>query len=352
VNFQPVGPAPGSFATPNSVVVSNDFIFAMFGDTDIHVLDSALQVQDKVNVGDVYAVVTGIKCAYQNEYFLLGIKKDKTNVQNVSLHHLLSAKIIAKSNSGPRKIIAANSREVSLDAVKGFRDQNKMAGFPAWVSSKTVSPMALSTSNVSPGGERVREVAVCIDGGLFVVGSSDKTIRVLALESAGREEEIVFGRDGKSIYCLHSQGENQGLRVSRVDNQTWKQTHGLSLPRGEGVADLTTDTRQRQPGTPYKNHRSISMALGLDEKLLFVSHGRSIFKIDVVKMELRETFKVELPCRVFHVWWGKPTEGSHPIYGTPASCTLLYAIGARYTGNGFEAKEFKTELYKLAIPDR
>jgi hypothetical protein len=239
-----------------------------------------------------------------------------------------------------------------LDAVKGFRDQNKMAGFPAWVSSKTVSPMALSTSNVSPGGERVREVAVCIDGGLFVVGSSDKTIRVLALEVAGREEEIVFGRDGKSIYCLHSQGENQGLRVSRVDNQTWKQTHGLSLPRGEGVADLTTDTRQRQPGTPYKNHRAISMVLSRDEKLLFVSHGRSIFEIDVARMELHETFKMELPCRVFHVWWGKPTEGSHAFYGTPSSCTVLYAIGARYTGNGFEAKEFKTELYKLAIPDR
>lgn len=342
----------GIFSTPNSIALSNEYIFAMFGDTDIHVVDSSLQVQGKVNVGDVYAVVTGIKSQYDREYFVLGIKKDKTNIQNISLHHLLSAKFIARNNSGPQKIIAGNSRDVSLDAVKGFREQNKMGGFPAWVSSKTVSPIAVSTSIVSPGGERVREVAVGIDGGLFVVGSSDRTIRVLALESAGREEEIVFGRDGKTIYTLHSQGDNQGLRVSRVDNQTWKQTHGLTLPRGEEVADLLTDTRQRTPGTPYKNHRAISMVIGRDEKLLFVSHGRSIFQIDVAKMELRATFKVELPCRVFHVWHGKPTEASHGIYGNPLSCTLLYAIGASYRGDGLQSGGSKTQLYKLAIPDK
>ena len=343
----------GIFSTPNSIAVSNEYIYAMFGDTDIHVLDYSLQVQGKVNVGDVYAVVTGIKCQNEQGYFLLGIKKDKTNVQNISLHHLLSAKFIARNNSGPQKIIAGNSREVSLDTVKGFREQNKMAGFPAWVSSKTVSPMAVSTSMVAPGGERVKEVAVGIDGGLFVVGSSDRTIRVLALESAGREEEVVFGREGKSIYCLHSQGDNQGLRVSRVDNHAWKQTHGLTLPRGEGVADLLTDTRQRTPGTPYKNHRSISMVISRDEKMLFVSHGQSIFQIDVAKMELRRTFKVELPCRVFHVWFGRPTEGSHGIYGSPSSCTLLYAIGASYRGDAFgENRNSKTQLYKLAIPDK
>jgi hypothetical protein len=114
-----------------------------------------------------------------------------------------------------------------------------------------------------------------------------------------------------------------------------------------------TDTKQRTPGTPYKNHRSISMVISRDEKMLFVSHGQSIFQIDVAKMELRRTFKVELPCRVFHVWFGKPTEGSHGVYGTPSSCTLLYAIGASYRGDGFgENRNSKTQLYKLAIPDK
>src|SRR5688572_33397060 len=44
-----------------------------------------------------------------------------------------------------------------------------------------------------------------------------------------------------------------------VDNKTWKQTASLKLPGGEGVADLTTDTEQRQPGTPRKNQRAASM---------------------------------------------------------------------------------------------
>jgi hypothetical protein len=340
----------GVFSTPNSIALSNDFIFAMFGDTDIHVLDYSLQVQAKVSVADAYTVVTGIKCVYENSYSLLGFKKGKGTTQNITFNHVLGTKLIIKS-SGPGKVATGNVREVVLDTVKGFREQHRMAGFPPWVSSKTVSPMALSTSNVSPGGDRVREAAVCIDGGLFVVGFSDRPIRVLALESAGREEDVVFGREGKSIYCLHSQGDNQGLRLSRVDNHAWKQTHGLSLPRGEGVADLTTDTRQRTPGTPYKNQRSAGMVISRDEKWLFVSHGRSIFKIEVEKMELRDTYQTELPCRVFHVWSGKPTE-SHIVYGTPLSCILLYAIGASYRGDGFQGKEFKTHLYKLAIPDQ
>lgn len=340
----------GVFSTPNSIALSNDFIFAMFGDTDIHVLDYSLQVQARVSVADAYTVVTGIRCAYENVYSLLGFKKDKVATQGINFNHVLGTKLIVKS-SGPNKVATGNVREVVLDTVKGFREQNRMTGFPPWVSSKTVSPMALSTSNVSPGGDRVREAAVCIDGGLFVVGFSDRPIRALALESAGREEDVVFGREGKSIYCLHSQGDNQGLRVSRVDNHAWKQTHGLALPRGEGVADLTTDSRQPISGTPYKNQRSTSMVISRDEKWLFVSHGRSIFKIDVAKMELRDTYKMELPCRVFHVWWGKPTEGSHAVYGTPSSCTLLYAIGASYRGDGVQAREFKTQLYKLAIPD-
>jgi hypothetical protein len=343
--FIPSGPAPGAFASPNSIAISKQFVYAIFGDTEMHMLDFSLQVYSKLNVGDVYAVVTGIKSAYEPECYLLGIKKDKTSVQNISVHHVLTSKLISKGDT----LSVTNKFDISLDSFKGFREQNRMAGYPAWVSSKTVSPMTISPARVKREDKFIREVAVCIEGGLFVVGGTD---RQLALESAAREEAIVFGREGKTIYCLHSQGDNQGLLVSRIDNQSWKRTHSLSLPRGEEVVDLTTDTRQRQPGIPYKNHRSTSMVIAQDESLLFVTHGRSIFKIDAAKMELRETYKMELPCRVFHVWSGKPTEESHIVYGTPNSCTLLYAIGASYRGNGIEGRESKTQLYKLAIPDK
>ena len=94
------------------------------------------------------------------------------------------------------------------------------------------------------------------------------------------------------------------------------------------------------------------MVIDLEEKQIFVSHGKSIFKIDVATMKVVQTFQMELPCRVFHVWWGKPTQDSHLDYGTPTSCTLLYAIGASYKGNGYDGKEFTTHLYKLAIPDK
>ncbi|HEU4768928.1 MAG TPA: hypothetical protein VFS77_16200 [Pyrinomonadaceae bacterium] len=339
------------FSTPNSVVVSPPFVFAMWGDTDIHVYDHELEYQNKVSVGDTYAAVLTAKGAYTTQCFWLGIKKDRTVTQSISSHYSVANKPILKS-SGPNKIISDLTRDVSVDSVKAFRAQNRMAGFPEWVSSKTISPIALSPMSVSPGGDQVREVAVCIDGGLFVVGLPNKPIRALALESAGQEEGIGFGKDGKTIYCLHSQGENQGLRLSRVDNVALKQTHSLVLPRGEGVADLATDTRQRQAGTSYKSFRSTSMVVDYEEKQIFVSHGRTIFKIDVATMTVKETFTMELPCRVFHVWWGKPTQAPHPDYGSPLGCTLVYAIGATYRGNGMDSRDHKTHLYKLAVLDK
>jgi hypothetical protein len=333
------------FTLPNAVALSNEFIFAMFADNDVYVVDFKLNLVDKLSVED-YTVVTGMKSQYDGYYFLLGMKQE-----GAKSSYKLSSRVIAKNNSGPRAIMTGTGRTVSLDAVKGFREQNKVAGSPAWVSSKTISPIAVSPSIVSPGGERGREVAVCIDGGLFVVGNTEQSTRTLALESAGREEDIVFGRDGTHIYCLHSESDT-ALRLSRVDNKTWKQTHSVALKTDQKAPDLTTDNRQQRPPGIYRAQRSISMVRTLDDKFIFVSHGRTIFKISAATMTLIDTYKMEMPCRVFHVWAGQPSFGSDPTYGSPSSCILLYAIGATYTGNGFEAgKDFKTNLYKIGIPD-
>lgn len=345
-------PGSGVFSLPNTIALTDEYIFAIFGSTDIHVLNYGLQVQDTLNVNNSYTVVTGIKANFgSNTHFLLGMKQDRVATQ-IPFHYILGSKFITKATSGPRKITWGDVKDIPLDAVKGFREQIKMSGSPSWVSSLTVSPMAVSPAVVSPRGERVKEVAVCIDGGLFLVGNSERDIRSLKLDSAGREEDIIFGREGRAIYCLHSSMDTQTLRVSRVDNQTWKQTGSISLPRGEGVADLTTDVRRREPGMLYKNQRSASIVRTLDEKLLFVSHGKSIFKIDAATLTLRDTYTMELPCRVFHVWHGKPEPGVHPVYGGPASCILLYAIGARYKGDGRFANEFKTQMYKIGILDK
>ena len=346
-------PGPGVFSLPNGITLTDDFVLAMFGSNDIHVLDYALQVQGKVSLNNFYTAVTAIKYFGDRDYFVLGMKQDRPNTQDSQFHYLLGLKFIGKSSSATSKISSMDVYNVLLDSVPGFRDQNRLPGSPAWVSSLTVSPMAVSTSPVSPRGGRVKEVAICIDGGLFLVaGSMERNILTLKLESVGREEDIVFGREGKTIYCLHSRTDNQGLRVSRVDNQTFKQTGSVSLPPGEGVADLTKDIRSRETGKLYKNQRSTSMVRTFDEKLLFVSHGKSIFKIDLATMTLRDTYTMELPCRVFHVSTGKPDSGRHPVYGSPDSCILLYAIGASYKGDGRFANEFKTQMYKIGILDK
>jgi len=341
----------GMFSASNSIALADEYMFAMFGDTNIHVLNYGLQLQDTLNVNNFYNVVTGIEANVGSfTHFLLGMKQEKTATQ-IPFSYILNSVFITKATSGPRKITWGIASDVKLDAVKGFREQIKMQGSPSWVSSLTVSPMAVSPANVSPRGERVKEVAICIDSGLFLVGKTDRDVRSLKLDTVGREEDIVFGRDGRTIYCLHSSLDNQTLRVTRVDNQTWKQTGSISLPRGEGVADLT-DLGRRDPGMIYKNQRSASIVRTQDEKLLFVSHGKSIFKIDTATMTLRDTYTLDLPCRVFHVGYGKPEPGVHPIYGAPSSCILLYAIGASYKGDGRRGSQFKTQIYKIGILEK
>ncbi len=118
----------GVFATPNSIALSGDYIFAMFGNTDIYVLDYTLRIlKDKAEVTESFAAVTGIGCAYNNETLLLGVKKDRTTVQNISSHYSLVAKIIARTSS-EKGFATGNSRDVSLDSLRDFVSR---IGWPA-----------------------------------------------------------------------------------------------------------------------------------------------------------------------------------------------------------------------------
>jgi len=339
----------GVFSLPNELTVSDEVVMAMFGDNEMHLMDLSLEGQIKQSTP--YTFVSRVKNS-ERDYCFLAVNDDKKSTPpNIRYHYVLVRRHINMMNN--RQIGVGTPVEIPLDTVKGFREQSRIPGFPTWITSSGPPPLAMSPSLVSTRGERTYEAAIAINGGLFVVGGSVSTIRELGLQSAGREEAIAYGRNGLTIYCAHSQSESEGLRISRIDNQTWKQTHSLALPRGEGVADLTVDTRARTPIDVYKSSRAASMVCDLDGKLLYISHGKSIFKVDAATLTLRQTFKVDLPCRVFHVWWGKPTEESHVLYGVPTSCVLLYAIGSSYTGDGTraEANDFKTQLYKLAIRD-
>lgn len=336
----------GIFSTPNSVALSNEYVLAMFGDTDIHVLDYSLQVQGKADFGRSLTLATQIKCHYEMILYVLGMKQDKRS-QDINFHYLLGTKFMRKSPAGVEpRVVFGDVSDSSLDGVPGF-GQTRLPLYPAWVSPSNPSPMAVSPPLAPP--QNGRQVAVCIEGGMFVVAHNQPP-RALKLDGSGREEEVIFGRDARTIYCLHSQPGNRALRLSRIDWQTTptvKQT--LNLPAGEEPADLTMGPRPT-PGVPYKNHRSISMVRTPDEKSIFVSHGKTIFRIDAAAMTVRETYKTELPCRVFHVWQGQPTTNVHPRFGGPKPCLLLYAIGARYVGDGkARARDYKTQLYKFGI---
>lgn len=337
----------GGFAMPNSIAVTKEAVLALF-DNELWLLDTSLQIKSKQpylssTFSAFQAHTDGDCCMIEtNPNAHVGMFSSYT------YHFQLFRGFVGKNFQQNLDFFVKS--QILLDDVRGFTQQPALPGAPPWVPP-SMSPMSLSPSAVSPRGVRIREVAICISGGVFVVGSSASDIRTLALQSTGREEAVVFGRDGLVIYCAHSQGDNEGLRISRVDNKTWKQTHTLSLPRGEGVANLTTDTRQRKVQDRDKQSRSASMVGSLDGRWLFVSHGRSIFRIEAATLTLLDRYKVDLPCRLFEVGWGKPTQDSHPLWGSPSSCTLLYALGASYTGDGMKPNQYKTQLYKIAIRD-
>jgi hypothetical protein len=340
--------ALGRFAMPNSIAVTNEGLLALF-DNEVWLMDTSLQIKTKYPY--LNSTISAFTAHSDGDWCMIETNPNVTAMFSSFTYHfqLLRGRI---GKNFRQELDFFSTSQIMLDDVRGFNQQPFVPGAPFWVP-RSVLPIALSPSPVSPRGDRVREVAICISGGVFVVGNDAQGIRTLALQSARQEEAVVFGRDGAEIYCAHSQADNEGLRISRIDNKSWKQTHSLSLPRGEGVANLTTDTRQRRPADRDKASRSASMVRSLDGKWLFVSHGRSIFKVEPATLTLRDTFKVDLPCRLFEVGWGKPTTESHPLYGAPSSCTLLYALGASYTGDGSPVNDnqFKTHLYKIAIRD-
>lgn len=347
----------GVFSAPNDVAVTPEYVLAIFGDNnETMVFDSAFQYETKLPNPN-YTVICAIKSYYDNTYCLLVMTEDKRHTTPISFHYSLVRRFIGKDHA--RRMVTSEIADISLDRVTGFREQAPLPQSPNWIAPFTGFPMALSPSIVSTRGERTREAAVGIYGGLFVVGGSEETIRKIGVEAL-YPEAIVYGREGQEIYCAHSledrtargKGPTVGLRITRIDNKAWKQTHSLLLPRGEDVIDLARDTQQRNPMDLNKPAPAASMVRTLDGKKLFVSHGRSIFMIDSSNLTLLETFKVDLPCRLLHVWRGRPINESHGIYGTPSSCILLYAIGSSYMGDGTRAKsDYVTRLYKLGIPD-
>ena len=324
----------GLFAPPNSIALSNEYVFAMI-DNDIHIMNHSLQKRGQANVNNFYTFVGDVDVHFDGpDCFLLGMKQDRPidTSKPIWFHYILGVAIMAKDPSG--NLVLYTIRDTSLDSVRGIAPKNPIRGAPTWVSSATFSPMAISPIPLSMN---MRKVAVCIEGGLFVV--EPNPIRIVPVPSAGREEDVIFSRDGRTVYCLHTRTDNQGLVLSRINIEN-SQVHSLSLPRGEGPFDLTGG-QQIAPPFPNKNQRAASVVCTAEETWFFVSHGKSIFKIqNGPAMAYRETYTTELPCRVFHVGKTNPTVGN-----------VLYAIGASYRGDGKKGSGV-THLYKIRTHEK
>lgn len=308
------------FSLPNSMMICQKKPLVLFGDTNLLELNDSLERVEKTRSYGDYTAIAGMTT--DTEYIhLLAIKKEGTNEQNAKYHYML----VSQNYHSPKVRDA-----ISLDPLGGTRGGGGFTNQPAWVSSSTNFPMA---------GLRVpAKTAICIDGGLMVTDVRDGTAKVVALESTGREEAIAFDETGEFIYCLHSQSNNQGLKLSRVrtDNPQAKPTT-LLLPSSEAVSDLITDTRGE--GTPRerrKRMRAASLIMTPYRNTMFVSQGKSILQINTESMTVVRSIAVELPCRLIHV-----TQQD--------SSWMIYAIGATGTSDGSSVKEYKTHLYKLAV---
>ena len=339
----------GVFSTPNSVVLSHEFVFAMFGDNDVYAFDFGLQYQDKANFSHAYTLATQFKGQNEAIVYLLGMKQDKQN-PNLNFHFSIGMKFINKNTTGSRKIAYGDLTDTSLDTAPGFVP-SRLPRYPPWVSDKNVSPLAVSPGFPSVTGERGRDLALCVEGGMFFV-APNRAPRPVKVEGAGREEEIMFSGSGRTVYCLHSQVGNPALRLSRIDLAMFNVQQSVNLPLGQDAADLTSGVSPT-PGIPFKNQRSISMIRTPDDRFLFVSHGKNIFRINAGTLNVIDTYTMPLPCRVFHVFRGQPTTETREGFSPPGPCLLLYAIGAQFRGDGTsKARSNQTQLFKLAMFDK
>ena len=360
----------GIHGLPNSIGISNKLnkLFVMFDYNVLHELSldklelpMDLQQRTRTREFNHYKVVTSV-ISTEERIYMLGTRMSGEMRQGlgfggptVNNHYwLLGAGV---HSDGP---------DICLDSVPGTRRENRNADDPAWVTPSVISPIAVSVDE--------RRAAICIYGGVLVIdtraewkeGVKTHRVEVVSLESVGREEAILFNkgrleedrqpsppvfppRDDPPppagptpyLFCIHSQPNDQGISVSRVniktlDNLRDKRT--VSLAPGEGPYELITKKGGTESsGTLSKYRRAVSMVMGPNEKSFFVSHGRTIRQIDAESLSVLRSVTVELPCRLINV-----TQG-------PENTWLVYALGSTGTSDGTTVQDLKTHLYRIAL---
>ena len=322
------------FSCPNSVAVLSNMVVAILNGKNLSVFDHALKPKPGLPIQAFeYDIVTNLKGSPNNStFFMLGMKEHPTWQFEYSYRH--------DGWSFSPHLRQEFYRIV--DFFKGFRP-GRVPKAPPWVAPNTISPM-----DVRPGAA----MAICVEGG--IIGDDLKNDKEIAVElpGTGREEAILVDPAEHLIFCAHSKPSGSGLMISRINpaNPSDKLTIELAGP----VTHIVTDPRPvTGPNLEYYRPRAVSLLATPDT--LFVSHARKIYVLDKTRLTERQNIPLHLPVRLIQVRRGKPPGESHPKYGVPQDCYLVWAIGSRYVGDGQTVraedygKSYETILYKIAV---
>jgi len=221
--------------------------------------------------------------------------------------------------------------------------RSRVPGASPWVAPNTISPM-----DVRPGGV----MAICVEGGVIGVElSSDKEIDV-ELPGTGKEEAILVDRTDNLIFCAHTHANGNSLMISRINLANPRET--LTKELSGTVTYVNRDSRPA-PSQNFEYNRQTSVSLLATSDALFVSHQYKILLLDKTTLTSRQGVTLNLPPRLIQVRRGKPPGENHSKYGAPQECYLIWAIGARYFGDGQTVKAedygryWDTMLYKIAL---
>ncbi|MGA9768047.1 MAG: hypothetical protein WBV94_03340 [Blastocatellia bacterium] len=330
VTAGPTLPGKTPFYLPNSVAVSSNKVFAMFGDTDLHQLNTSLQVEKKTSFEDRNSITTTVaqlKATASGDVFMMIMRMDR-NTQGddryLQYHYFLRVEYANGKN-----------KEIPLDSVPGTQG-GRFDVNPAWVTAYEdfQHPMA-----VSPNGDKV---AIGIEGGFILTDVSSGRSEVVRLDGTMRAEDVVFAYDGYYVYFAHTASEGDGVLVYRIRVSNLRDTDAVLIDPGEGSVNLS---RGRTPEALFKYPRAISLAVEPGVSRVFVSYGRTIRQIlSGVTMEVlpwQET--VELPCRLFQAKLGPGYQRQNQQRPT----RLIYAVGAKYVSNEENVETSETHLYVL-----
>ncbi len=315
------------FGAPNSIAVMADTVVAIMKNNEANVYDPWLQFEQRFNLNQ-YDVITNLKGNDRDTRFvMLGMKQQPGTPAKYS-YSFSSARTTAPTVS---------DINLSMDGQPGYAAK-PVEGAPAWVSESTIPLMDVN-------GDKG---AMCVEGGLFLLDLKAKTVTAKKLEGVGRQEGVVIDRKDNVVFFAHSSPRNTELIVSRINP-------GVASEKMETTTLPFALTHMgREPtlpsGVDLKYNRPRAVSLVVTDTALVVSHATNVSILDKRTLKPSQTINVGLPCRLIQVLRGTLPMTPTPIgHVGPRKCTLIWAVGSLYTGDGIELRNYRYKLYKIAV---